>query len=146
MIHHLFGILSESGESGVKSAEMAALFTPDVILHSPFLIKPVCGKELTLQFLAEAFALVGYPKYIMELTDNQHITALLWNGKVQGHEIQGTMVITEGTDHLIHELRSYLRPFQVVALLRDALLPSASSTLSREEYWDSAPLGFPQIK
>jgi hypothetical protein len=145
MVHHPFGVLSESGESGVKSAEMAALFASDAILHSPFLIKPVCGKELTLQFLAEAFALVGYPKYSMQLTDNQHTTALLWSGKVQGYEIQGTMVIIEGTDGLIHELRSYLRPFQVVALLRDALLPSASSTLPRE-YWDIAPLGFPQIK
>jgi len=144
MSFHPFGILSETGESGVKSEEMAALFAPDAILHSPFLIKPVSGKELTLRFLAEAFALVGYPKYFMQLTDNQHTIALLWNGKVQGYEIQGTMVITEGEDGLIHELRSYLRPFQVVALLRDALLPSASSALPRE-YWDVAPLGFPQI-
>lgn len=87
MTNHPFGIYSESGAEGVKSAEMAALFAPDVILHSPFLIKDVCGKELTIHFLAEAFALVGYPKYGMELTDDKYTTALMWRGEVQGHEI-----------------------------------------------------------
>ncbi len=139
---HPFGIYSEGGASGVHSPEMAALFAPDVVLHSPFLIKSVQGKELTIHFLAEAFELVGYPKYMKELKDGQHTTALLWRGNVQGHEIQGTMVITEGEDGLIHELRSYLRPFQVVALLRNSLLPSASSTLPRE-YWEVSPLGIP---
>lgn len=146
MVKHPFAIYSESGEAGVKSPEMAALFAPDVVLHSPFLIKDVCGKELTIHFLAQAFALVGYPKYSTELTDDKYTTALMWQGNVQGHEIQGTMVVVEGEDGLIHELRSYLRPFQVVALLRDAILPAAASILSTEEYWDSAPLGFPEIK
>jgi hypothetical protein len=55
------------------------------------------------------------------------------------------MLVVEGEDGLIHELRSYLRPFQVVAVLRDALLPSAAATLPKEQYWDNAPLGFPQV-
>lgn len=143
---HPFAIYSESGDQGVRSPEMAALFHPDAVLHSPFLIKDVAGKELTIHFLAEAFALVGYPKYGMELTDGKGTYALMWRGHVQGNEIQGTMVVIEGDDGLIHELRSYLRPFQVVALLRDAILPSAAKTLSKEEYWDTAPLGFPEIK
>lgn len=143
-VTHPFALYSESGEAGVKSAEMAALFAPDVILHSPFLIKNVSGKQMVIHFLAEAFRLVGYPKYAMQLTDGQRITALMWRGNVQGNEIQGTMVVYEGEDGLIHELRSYLRPFQVVALLRDAILPAAAASLPKEEYWDSAPLGFPE--
>jgi len=145
MVTHPFALYSESGEAGVKSTEMAALFHPDVVLHSPFLIKHVEGKTLVIHFLAEAFRLVGYPKYAMQLTDGEHITALMWQGNVQGNVIQGTMVVVEGDDGLIHELRSYLRPFQVVALLRDAILPAATASLSREEYWDSAPLGLPQV-
>src|SRR5215210_5447651 len=119
VVDHPFALYSASGEAGVKSAEMAALFAPDVILHSPFLIKDVHGRELVIHFLAKAFELVGYPKYAMQLTDDRYVTALMWQGEVQGNEIHGTMVVIEGEDGLIHELRSYLRPFQVVALLRD---------------------------
>ena len=107
---HPFGVFSEQGEKGVKSAEYLALFAPDAILHSPFLVKPVMGKELTVRFLNEAFSYVGYPKYNKQLTDNRFTTILLWSGKVEGYDIEGSMVITEGEDGLIHEARSYLRP------------------------------------
>ena len=99
------------------------------------------GKELTVRFLNEAFSYVGYPKYNKQLTDNRFTTILLWSGKVQGYDIEGSMVITEGEDGLIHEARSYLRPLQVVGLLRDFLISSAAAVLPRE-YWEASPLGF----
>src|SRR6266702_1738723 len=104
MPYHRFAVLTELGESGVKTAEFKDLFAPDAQLHSPFLVKSVEGKELTLQFLTEAFSNVGYPKYTHQFTDNQYITVLLWNsqGKVHGYDVQGTMVLTEGKDGLIH--------------------------------------------
>ena len=140
---HPLGVLSAQGEKGVKSAEYLALFAPDATLYSPFLIKPVADKELTVRFLNEVFARVGYPKYSEQFTDDQNTTILLWNGEVQGPDgrlfaIEGSIAITEGEDGLIHEVKSYLRPLQVVFLLKDALIPSAASVLPRE-YWDASP-------
>jgi hypothetical protein len=143
MEFHRFAVLTEQGESGVKTEEFKALFAPDAQLHSPFLVKSVEGKELTMQFLTEAFSNVGYPKYTHQFTDGQYITVLLWNsqGRVHGYEVQGTMVLTFGDDGLIHHAKSYLRPLQVVAFLREFLFASAGAKLSGE-YWKAAPQGF----
>src|SRR5437667_151345 len=123
MSYHRFAILTEQGESAVKSAEFVGLFAPNAELHSPFLVKPVEGKELTLQFLTEAFSNVGYPKYTHQFTDGPSTTILLWNsqGRVHGYQVQGTMVLTFDQDGLITAAKSYLRPLQVVGMLREFL-------------------------
>lgn len=138
-----FAVLTEQGESGVKTEEFRALFADDAELHSPFLVKHVEGKELTLQFMTEAFSNVGYPRYTHQFTDGKYVTVLLWDsqGKVHGHEVQGTMVLTMNEEGLIHSAKSYLRPQQVVGLLREFLFASAGAKLS-SEYWKAAPAGF----
>lgn len=138
-----FAVLTEQGESGVKTEEFKALFAPDAELHSPFLVKSVEGKELTMQFLTEAFSNVGYPKYTHQFTDGQSITVLLWNsqGRVHGYDVQGTMVLTFNEDGLIRHAKSYLRPLQVVAFLREFLFASAGAKLSGD-YWKASPQGF----
>jgi hypothetical protein len=143
MTYHRFAVLTEQGESGVKSAEFAALFAPDAELHSPFLVKHLEGKQLTMQFLTEAFKNVGYPKYTHQFTDGQNIIVLLWNsqGKVHGYDVQGTMVLTFDENGLIHSAKSYLRPLQIVAFLREFLFASAGAKLPKE-YWDASPQGF----
>lgn len=143
MSYHRFAVLTEQGESGVKTEEFVALFAPDAELHSPFLVKPVEGKELTLQFMTEAFSNVGYPKYTHQFTDGASTIILLWNsqGRVHGYEVQGTMVLTFGEDGLIHAAKSYLRPLQVVGMLREFLFASAGAKLSGE-YWKASPQGF----
>ncbi len=143
MAFNRFAVLTEQGESGVKTEEFRALFAPDAELHSPFLVKHVEGKEMTLQFLTEAFSNVGYPKYTHQFTDGKDVTILLWNsqGRVHGHEVQGTMVLTMNEEGLIHSAKSYLRPQQVVGLLREFLFASAGAKLS-SEYWKASPVGF----
>jgi hypothetical protein len=143
MSFHRFAVLTEQGESGVKTEEFRALFAPDAELHSPFLVKHVEGKELTLQFLTEAFSNVGYPRYTHQFTDGKNIIVLLWNsqGKVHGYEVQGTMALTFDENGLIHSAKSYLRPLQVVAFLREFLFASAGAKLPKE-YWDASPEGF----
>jgi hypothetical protein len=138
-----FAILTEQGESGVNTEEFRALFAPEAELHSPFLVKPVEGKELTLQFLCEAFSNVGYPRYTHQFTDDAHTTILLWDsqGRVHGHEVQGTMVLKMNEDGLILSATSYLRPQQAVALLREFLFASAGAKLS-SDYWKASPVGF----
>jgi hypothetical protein len=143
MTFHRFAVLTEQGASGVNTEEFRALFALDAELHSPFLVKHVEGKELTLQFLTEAFSNVGYPKYTHQFTDGKNIIILLWNsqGQVHGHDVQGTMVLTFNDEGLIHSAKSYLRPQQVVALLREFLFASAGSKLS-SDYWKASPVGF----
>jgi len=143
MSYHRFAALTEQGESGVKSAEFKALFASDAELHSPFLVKPVEGKELTLQFMTEAFSNVGYPTYTHQFSDGQSKIVLLWKsqGRVHGYEVQGTMELTLGQDGLIRAAKSYLRPLQVVGMLREFLFASAGAKLSGE-YWKASPQGF----
>lgn len=143
MSYQRFMVLTEQGESGVKTAEFEDMFAPDAELHSPFLVKHVEGKALTLQFLTEAFSNVGYPKYTHEFTDGQSLVVLLWKsqGRVRGYEVQGTLVLTYGEDGLIRSAKSYLRPVQVVGLLREFLFASAGAKLSAD-YWKASPQGF----
>ena len=143
MSYQRFAVLTEQGESGVKTEEFRALFAPDAELHSPFLVKPVEGKELTLQFLTEAFKNVGSPKYTHQFTDGKSKAVLLWKsqGRVRGFEVQGTMELTFNKDGLICAAKSYLRPVQVVAMLREFLFASAGAKLSAD-YWKASPTGF----
>ncbi len=141
MVSHRFAVLSEQGESGVKSAEFEALFAADVTFSSPFLIKPLNDKALTMRFLNEIFAQGGYPKYTHQLTDDQHTTLFLWEGKVQGPDgrwfaLEGSLAITEGEDGLIHQVTSYLRPLQVGVLIMKPMIGSAASVLPKE-YWEA---------
>ena len=141
MESHRFAVLTEQGESGVKSAEFEALFAPDVTLSSPYIIMPLNDKALTVRFLNEVFAKAGYPKYTHQITDDQHNTLLLWEGKVQGPDgrwfaLEGSLAITEGEDGLIHKVVSYLRPLQVGVLLMKPIISSVASVLPKE-YWEA---------
>jgi len=142
MSYHRFAVLTEQGESGVKSAEYEALFASDVILYGQFLMKPLSDKELAIRFLNEVFAFVGYPKYSLQLTDDQNTTLLLWEGPVKGPDdrtfmLEGSLALTEGSDGLIHEVRSYLRPLQVGVLLKSTIIASIASVLPKE-YWEAS--------
>lgn len=143
MEFHRFAILTEQGESGVKTDEFRALFADDAELYSPFLVKHVEGKELTLHFMTEAFSNVGYPRYTHQFTNGKDIIVLLWNsqGTVHGHEIQGTMMLNLNEDGLIRAATSYLRPQQAVGLLREFLFASAGAKLP-SDYWKASPVGF----
>jgi len=143
MTFNRFAVLTEQGESGVNTPAFEALFAQDAELHSPFLVKHLEGKKLTMQFLTEAFKNVGYPKYTHQFTDGKNITVLLWNsqGTVHGYSVQGTMVLTMNEEGLIHSAKSYLRPLQIVSFLREFLFASAGAKLPKE-YWDASPQGF----
>jgi hypothetical protein len=142
MSYHRFAVLTEQGQSGVYTEEFEALFAPEAQLHSPFLVKSVEGKKLTMQFMREAFTNVGYPIYTHQFTNGPSMTVLLWKsqGKVHGYEVEGTMVLTFREDGLIIGAKSYLRPQQVVALLREYLFASAAKL--PKEYWEASPQGF----
>lgn len=142
MSYHRFAVLTEQGEDGVKSAEFEALFAPDVVLYSPFLLKPLSDKALTIRFLSEVFASAGYPKYTHQFTDDQRTTLFLWEGTLQGPDgrtftLEGSLAITEGEDGLIHKVTSYLRPLQVGALIIKPMSQSAATVLP-EEYWKAS--------
>jgi hypothetical protein len=141
MSFHRFAALTQQGESGVTSAEYEALFAPDVTLNGPFLLKQLSDKKLTVRFLNEVFAFVGYPKYTHQYNDGLGTTLFLWEGPVKGPDgrtftLEGSLAITEGEDGLIHKVISYLRPLQVGALLMGTMVPSVASALPKE-YWEA---------
>lgn len=142
MAYHRFAVLTEQGDSGVKTAEFEALFAPEVVMYSPFLVKPVEGKALTLQFMTEAFSNSGYPTYTHQFTDGR-TTVLLWKSQSRalGYEVDGTVELTFREDGLIIAVKGFLRPLQVAELLREFLFASAGAKLSTE-YWKTSPTGF----
>lgn len=142
MVYHRFAVLTEQGESGVKTAEFEALFAPEVVMYSPFLVKPVEGKTLTLHFMTQAFANSGYPTYTHQFTSGL-TTVLLWKSQSRalGYEVGGHAQLTFREDGLIIAVTGYLRPLQVAHLLRELLLATAGSKLS-SEYWKASPTGF----
>jgi len=142
MSFHRFAVLTEQGESGVKSEEFAALFDADVVFYAPYLLEPLQDKKIALQFLNEVFERSGYPKYTHQFVDNQQTTLLLWEGNLQGPDnrlftLEGSLALTEGSNGLIHTVISYLRPLQVGALIMKPMIASASSVLP-EEYWKTS--------
>jgi hypothetical protein len=142
MAYHRFALLTEQGERGVKTAEFEALFAPEVEMYSPFLVKPVEGKALTLHFMTEAFSNSGYPTYTHQFTDG-HTIVLLWKSQSRalGCEVDGAVQLAFREDGLIIAVKGYLRPLQVAHLLREFLLASAGAKLS-PEYWKASPTGF----
>jgi hypothetical protein len=139
MASHRFAVLTEQGESGIKSAEFEALFAPDFVLNAPYLLKPLQDKKLALQFLNEVFSLSGYPKYTHEFTDDHNATLLLWEGTLKGPDdrdftLEGSLALIEGEDGLIHTVVSYLRPLQVGALIMKPMVAAGAAVLP-EEYW-----------
>lgn len=142
MAYHRFAVLTAQGERGVKTAEFEALFAPEVVMYSPFLVKPVEGKALTLHFMTQAFSNSGYPTYTHQFTDGR-TTTLLWKSysRTLGSEVDGLAQLTFREDGLITAVKGYLRPLQVAYLLRELLLATAGSKLS-SEYWKASPTGF----
>jgi len=143
MSYHRFAVLTEQGESGINSAEFEALLAPDVTFNGPWLMKPLSDKELTLRLLSDVFTIPENPKYTHQLTDAQGSTLFLWEGNIQGPDgrdftLEGSLVITEGEDGLIHQVTSYLRPLQVGGLLKEKMVSSIASVLPKE-YWEIAP-------
>ncbi len=143
MSYHRFAALTEQGESGIKSAEFEALLAPDVTFNGPWLMKPLSDKELTLRLLSDVFTIPENPKYTHQLTDDQGSTLFLWEGNIHGPDgrdftLEGSLVITEGEDGLIHQVTSYLRPLQVGGLLKEKMVSSIASVLPKE-YWEIAP-------
>lgn len=144
MSYHRFAVLTEQGESGIQSEEFAALLAPDVTFNGPWLMKPLSNnKEITLRLLNDVFTIPQNPKYTHQLKDDHGSTLFLWEGNVQGPDgrdfpLEGSLVITEGEDGLIHEVTSYLRPLQVGGLLKEKMVSSIASVLPKE-YWNATP-------
>lgn len=142
MAYHRFAALTEQGERGVRTAEFEALFAPEVKMYSPFLVKPVEGKALTLQFMTEAFSNSGYPTYTHQFIDGRTIV-LLWesHSPTLGYDIGGAAQLDFNEDGLIIAVTGFLRPLQLAHLLRERLLASAGAKLSTD-YWKASPTGF----
>ncbi len=139
MVSHPFATLTARGKSGIESAEFEALFAADFTLNAPYLLKPLQDRKLAFQFLHQVFELSGYPRYTHEFTDEHNSTLFLWEGTLTGPDgrdftLEGSLVITEGEDGLIHSVISYLRPLQVGALIMKPMVASAAAVLP-EEYW-----------
>lgn len=106
---------------------------PDVTLHSPVLTKEVRGKDQVGALLKAVNAIYGARVYQATFsTPTQRIA--LWEAPINGYTAQGLSINTLDAEERIIEITELMRPWPVVALVRDALLAQSLMFLT-PDYW-----------
>jgi hypothetical protein len=134
MVKHPFRVAIEAG---AKSADIAKLLSPEVVLFAPMLSKPVTGVAPVLEVISEAARIAGPLHYTHQVSDSKQ-TFLLWKGQVEGFNLEATTIIVDDAAGLIRELRVLMRPWPVTTLFRNAMYKSLSASIP-QDYWELGP-------
>jgi len=114
----------------------ALSLAPDVTLQSPVLTKEVRGKEQVAAIQKAVSAVFGARSYQATFsTPTQRIA--LWEASINGYTAQGLSINTVDAEERIIEMTELMRPWPVVALLREALLAQSLAFLT-PDYWTLA--------
>jgi hypothetical protein len=124
-------------ETGAGKEAFAKLFSPDAVLMTPMLSKPVTGVSQVLAVVGHAAKVAGPIQYTLEVSDSKQ-TFLLWRGQVDGHKLEAATILVDGDDGLIHEMRVLMRPWPVVTLFRNAMYAALSASIP-QDYWELGP-------
>jgi len=106
---------------------------PDVTLQSPVLTKEVRGKEPVAAVQKAVSTVYGTRLYQATFsTPTQRIA--LWEAPINGYTAQGLRIDTVDAEERIIDMTELMRPWPVVALLREALLAQPLAFLT-PDYW-----------
>ncbi len=106
---------------------------PDVTLQSPVLTKEVRGKEQVGAIQKAVSAVYGTRLYQATFsTPTQRIA--LWEASINGYTAQGLRIDTVDAEERIIAMTELMRPWPVVALLREAMLAQSLAFLT-PDYW-----------
>jgi hypothetical protein len=115
-------------EKGAGREEFAKLFARDVVVYAPMLTKPVRGLDQVLKVVGHAAKVVGNIQYSLEVNDGKQCI-LLWNGKVEGFNLEAVTIFVDGKEGLIREMRVLMPSWPVVTLFRNAMHKELSSVI-----------------
>jgi len=112
---------------------VARSLAPDVTFQSPILTKEVRGKDQVGAVLQAVSAVSSTRSYLATFsTPTQRIA--LWEAPIDGYATQGLTITTVDAEERIIEMTELMRPWPVVALLREALLAQSLAFLT-PDYW-----------
>ena len=95
---HALRKLRQSGHATV--ADYEKLLAPNVVFHSPVLIRTMEGREVVAKIFATSTTL-REGAYTGEWKLEDRRTLLRWKGKIQGHELESFDIIEENEEGLI---------------------------------------------
>ena len=124
---HAIRKLRESGHATV--ADYEKLLAPNVVFHSPVLIRTMEGRAVVAKIFATSTTL-REGAYTGEWKLDDRRTLLRWKGKIQGHELESFDIIEENDEGLIVDRTIAFRPMPAAKLFRDAMRAAMGSDLT----------------
>jgi hypothetical protein len=98
------------------------LLAEDVVLRSPIVYAPYCGKETVLALLATVAQVLQELRYVRELrNDETRDHALVFKARVGERELEGCDFLHLNEEGLIDELFVMVRPLSAAHALRDEM-------------------------
>ena len=124
-------------EAGPATPEqVSAILEPNVVMHSPVLIKPIVGRKLVAIAISMSSQSRDNPgEYIFEAKLDDKTTLLRWQGTVEGHKIESLELLTDDETGLLLERTVAYRPFPAVKIFRDKLISLNAGRLPAD-MWD----------
>jgi hypothetical protein len=129
-------------EAGITDPEQfAAILAPNVVMHSPVLIKAIQGRDVVAHTLSLSTKSRDNPgKYLFEGKFDERTTLLHWEGTVEGHTIQSLEMLTDDENGLLVDRTVAYRPYPAVRLFRKRLYEGNQGRIP-DEFWE-----FPDAK
>jgi hypothetical protein len=114
---------------------VSALLAENVVFNSPFLVRPIDGREVIAAIFAQSSSTRGSGAYTAEFKLDEHTTFLRWVGTIDGRKLESLEIIVDNEQGLIQERTIALRPYPAVKLFRDAMYASLKDKLP-PDVWD----------
>jgi hypothetical protein len=101
---------------------LATSLAEDVVFHSPVLAtvgNEVHGRDVVARILATAIMGFGAPKDVTEFTAPDGRYVIAFNGDIDGHALQGAILVTENSAGEVDSVSPHLRPYPIVTAFRE---------------------------
>jgi hypothetical protein len=111
------------------------VFAEDVVFYTPVLTHSVSGSDLVKRVLLTGVAGFGPPEVTGEFINEDGRRFVTWDATMDGHPLQAAMLVSDGPDGKVTELRAYMRPLPVVRAFRDYMYPHFRDDFPAD-YWE----------
>jgi hypothetical protein len=129
---HAIRRLRESGDATV--ADYEKLLAPNVVFHSPVLIRALEGRAVVAKIFATLTTL-REGTYTGEWKLDDRRILLRWKGTIQGHELESLDIIEENDEGLIVDRTIAFRAMPAAKLFRDAMRSAMGSAVP-DDFWE----------
>jgi hypothetical protein len=129
---HAIRRLRESGDATV--ADYEKLLAPNVVFHSPVLIRALEGRAVVAKIFATSTTL-REGTYTGEWKLDDRRILLRWKGTIQGHELESLDIIEENDEGLIVDRTIAFRAMPAAKLFRDAMRSAMGSAVP-DDFWE----------